>query len=212
MIETKNAPALRLRFAADPSEPGLISGYASVFGNVDDYGTVVAPGAFSRSLAKHKSDKTKPLMLWHHRPDQPIGSWLEFSEDKVGLFGKGKINGETSWGKDAQGAIAAGDIDGLSIGFVVVRARPDGILTILEELDLVEVSVVSRPANAKARLTHKRDLEELLVRSGLSRGAAVRVVAGGWSALSSNIEPKPEDAVTSMVAAINASTLRIRKA
>ncbi len=54
--------------AAD--DAGQIEGYVSVFGVRDSYNELVMPGAFADSLAKHKREGTKPLMLWQHNPDR----------------------------------------------------------------------------------------------------------------------------------------------
>jgi phage head maturation protease len=68
-METKDF-ALHVK---DVSDEGTFEGYASVAGNVDSYGDRVEPGAFGESLAKHQREGTKPLLLWQHNPDEPIG-------------------------------------------------------------------------------------------------------------------------------------------
>lgn len=179
----KRAPALRIKFAAESA--GLISGLGSLFGNVDSHGDIVEPGAFAKSLSQHRATKTAPLMLWQHNADEPIGRWIEFEETREGLALRGQINLGSSRGRDAWAHIEAGDVDGLSIGYREVRARPDGPYRRIDEVDLLEVSVVSFPANRGARihLASKRELEDALIKSGLSREAASRVARGGWPAL-----------------------------
>ena len=52
----------------------------------------------------------------------------------------------------AQALVKAGALDGLSIGFRAVKARADGRLRILTEVELWEVSLVSFPMLPGARL------------------------------------------------------------
>ena len=55
----------------DNSNDGIITGYGSVFGNVDLYGDTVAKGAFAKSIAEVKSGaKSWPAMLLQHG-DEP---------------------------------------------------------------------------------------------------------------------------------------------
>ncbi len=65
-------------------------------------------------------------MLWQHDPAQPIGVWDEVREDATGLWVKGRILTEVEQGREAAALLAAGAIDGLSIGYRTVRAERDG--------------------------------------------------------------------------------------
>ena len=50
----------------------VIEGYASLFGQKDQGGDVVKPGAYAASLAMAARDGRKVKMLWQHDPGQPI--------------------------------------------------------------------------------------------------------------------------------------------
>ena len=82
-------------------ETGEFTGYGSVFGNVDSYGEVVMPGAFKKSLAEHRRNKTRPKMFWQHDSYSPIGSWLEMAEDDTGLLVTGRLNMDVQKGAEA---------------------------------------------------------------------------------------------------------------
>jgi uncharacterized protein len=149
-------------------EDGVIAGYGAVFGNRDSYGDVIQPGAFKRSLADHRRNKSRPKMFWQHDPSQPIGSWTEITEDDKGLLVTGQLNMDVQRGREAFALLKAGDIDGLSIGYRVVKASEDetqGVM-LLKELTLVEVSVVSQPANPLALVSAVKaaELEDLRAR------------------------------------------------
>lgn len=129
-----------------------ISGYASVFGLSDQGGDTVEKGAYGASLAKGRGVK----MLWQHDPAQPIGVWDEVREDARGLWVKGRLLTDVAKGREAASLIAAGAIDGLSIGYRTVKARKDdkgGRL--LSELELWEVSLVTFPMLPDARVGAK---------------------------------------------------------
>lgn len=144
------APILEIKAL---KETGEFEGYGSTFGGEpDSYGDVIAAGAYEESLAEHKSRGTMPKMFWQHDSREPIGKWLEASEDEKGLLMQGKLNMGVQRGKEAYALLKEGDIDGLSIGYRIRKHSVDddtGVWT-LEKLDLMEVSVVSIAANENA--------------------------------------------------------------
>ncbi len=153
MTAHKSAPILSIK--AIDEEAGTIEGYASTFGGEPDaYGDVIAAGAYADTLADHAAKGTSPKMFWQHDSHEPIGRWTELSEDDRGLMVKGKLNLEVRRGAEALALLKAGDIDGLSIGYRIKAYSVDtetGVWT-LEKLDLVEISVVSTPANENATI------------------------------------------------------------
>lgn len=137
-------------------ESGEFEGYGSTFGGQpDSYGDVIAPGAYSESLAEHKAAGTMPKMFWQHDPSEPIGKWIEAVEDDKGLFLRGKLNMGVQRAREAYELLKAGDIDGLSIGYRIKEYKVDTETQVwtLEKLDLKEVSVVSIGANSNATIS-----------------------------------------------------------
>lgn len=216
MLRIKSGPALKfaselpVEFKADGS--GRISGYGSVFGVIDTYGEKVAPGAFSKSLRALTARGAMPKMLWQHHHDQPIGKWLVAKEDSKGLFVDGQLNLKTTTGRDAYEHLAAGDIDGLSIGYREVKARSEGDARVLDELDLYEVSPVTFQALRVATVetvkavSSKSELVDLLRGAGLPKAAAVRVAAGGWPAIAG----ADHQQATALADIIDAATAKFR--
>ena len=140
---------------------GTIEGYASIFGARDQGGDTVAPGAYARSLAALKAKGARVKMLWQHDPAQPIGVWDEVREDARGLWVKGRILRDVERGREAAALVAAGAIDGLSIGYRTVRAtKTQGGHRLLGELELWEVSLVTFPMLPEARVQAKGDTPE----------------------------------------------------
>ena len=127
----------------------VIEGYASLWGVADLNRDVLAKGAFAASLAKTGAGGIR--MLHQHEGRAVVGVWDRMVEDDRGLRVRGRI---IDWSADARfaGALArAGAMDGLSIGFRAIRARRDGGLRVLTEVDLWEVSLVTFPMLPGAR-------------------------------------------------------------
>lgn len=147
------APLLQIKSL---KETGEIEGYGSTFGGEpDSYGDVIAPGAYSESLAEHKAAGTMPKMFWQHDSREPIGKWLEAKEDSVGLYLRGKLNMGVQRAREAYELLKEGDIDGLSIGYRIREYKVDTETQVwtLEKIDLREVSVVSIGANSNATVS-----------------------------------------------------------
>lgn len=157
------------------SEDGLFSGYGSVFGVVDSYKEVVAPGAFADSLASRM-----PSLLWQHRSGEPVGVYTTVKEDSVGLYVEGKLALKTARGAEAYELLKMGAVSGLSIGFISREDSYDkvsGVRT-LKKLDLWEVSLVTFPANDSARVSGVKSIESITT---LADAEAYLRDAGGLS-------------------------------
>lgn len=190
-MSEKHSLPQRFKFSVAPS--GVVTGLASVFGNVDSYGERVLRGAFANSIARHKREGTTPKFLWQHDAADLAGRWIEVVEDEIGLRVIGQLNLETSRGRDIHAHVKAGDVDGLSIGYREVRAQANGQVRDLLELDLKEISIVTFPANRAARITGVKaesaaDVERILREGGLPRAFAAKFAQAGWAALAEQPE------------------------
>ena len=137
------------------NDDGSFSGYGSVFGAIDSYGEIVAPGAFTESLVEI-AGKGRPVpVLWQHRSDQPIGIYTSLKEDETGLYVEGALlKDAVRQASESYALMKAGAVSGLSIGYYVRESSFDektGIRT-LKRVDLVEISLVTFPANDEARI------------------------------------------------------------
>jgi HK97 family phage prohead protease len=157
-----------------------VSGYGSVFDEVDSYGDRIVKGAFVESLTKRK-----PKMLWQHRMDKPIGVWDTVAEDGKGLRVDGRL-ADTVQGREARELVKMLAIDGLSIGYRTSADEMEGDIRILKKIELYEVSFVTIPAASSAVVTSiksdmtERGFEALLIEQGFSRSAAKTIVATGF--------------------------------
>lgn len=179
-------------------EDGTFSGYGSVFGVVDSYKEVVAPGAFSDSLKELAASGRALPVLWQHNADLPIGKYTSVREDDTGLAVEGLLlKDDVAQAKEAYALMKAGVVSGLSIGYWTRKSSYDektGIRT-LEKLDLVEVSIVLFPANDDARveavkfkLAHGElptlpEFEKFLREAGFSKSRAAAIASRGLAQL-----------------------------
>lgn len=154
----KTASGLETKFQSFDVESGVdgstkIYGYASVFDRPDQGGDVVQKGAYGACLQRMKAEGRSIKMLWQHDPSKPIGIWDEIIEDERGLYVKGHFLTDIQAGAEASILVAAGAIDGLSIGYRTKKAKkmPQGG-RILSELDLWEISLVTFPMLPEARV------------------------------------------------------------
>lgn len=165
---------VELKFAAAEEKEMTFSGYGAIFGNVDSYGDVIVKGAFKDTLTRSKRAKQWPSMLMQHGgamfggDPTPIGIWTDMYEDEKGLFVEGKL-APTARGVEAYQLMKMEPrpaINGLSIGYYAkewsVRTKPDDPRRTLKAVELFEVSLVTQPANPKARVQAVKSIEELL--------------------------------------------------
>lgn len=199
-IERASFGLREVKLAPPETEGMTFEGYGAVFGNVDSYGDVIQPGAFAETLAAAQKSGTWPAMLLQHggwgmgaEDMTPIGIWTGLSEDGIGLKVQGKF-ADTVRGREAYALLKMDPrpaIDGLSIGYIAKewtqRSKPEEPRRTLKKVDLMEVSLVTFPANGKARVSSVKSLEEITTLAdaeaflrevgGLSKSQAVGFIA-----------------------------------
>ncbi len=137
------------------SKNGWFSGYASVFNVQDLQNDWVEKGAFEAAIR----EGPMPKMLWQHDPTQPIGRWEKMEEHDHGLYVEGQLFLALEKGREAFLLMKEGVLDGLSIGYEVRQSTPLKAGSILSDLVLHEVSLVTFPANPAARITDIKQRE-----------------------------------------------------
>ena len=123
------------------------AGYAAVFDHVDQGGDIVKRGAFKRSLA---AGGKVPLLL-QHRQGRVAGTIEAIGEDQRGLRVIARL-GADAVGERARMLMGQGRLKGLSFGYRVRRGAGEGAYRTLEDVDLVEVSLVERPMQPLAKV------------------------------------------------------------
>lgn len=153
------------RIASD----GSFAGYASLFGEADQGGDLVMPGAFRRSLAARGAERVR--MLFQHDPKEPVGVWTHIAEDERGLFVQGRLIEGVGRAETLKTLIAAGAVDGLSIGFRTIRAtrQAESGVRRLWQIDLWEVSIVTFPMLEAARIGARAHFAEQYLAGTVAR-------------------------------------------
>jgi len=131
-------------------ETGQFTGLAAVYGVVDDYGDILEPGAFTRTI-HHKGGKVP--ILWHHTISEPIG-FGTVEDSALGLGITGNLNLEVVRARETHAlmkqARAEGVPFGLSFGFDTIQADWIGTKRHVKEVKLWEVSPTIFPAQSLA--------------------------------------------------------------
>ncbi|TPN38682.1 HK97 family phage prohead protease [Mesorhizobium sp. B2-3-3] len=137
--------------------PMLIAGYAVAYGVAyEDYdkvvgvGDVVGQGAFAALLAK---GDFRPQMLLSHE-GEPIGQWLDFQEDDIGLLAIGSIDRTSPRGLLASQMVESGEIKGLSTNMCGLARPIAGTKSrvCVQVFKSREISLATNPSNPMARL------------------------------------------------------------
>lgn len=202
------------------SEAGRFSGYGSVFNNVDLHKDIILPGAFSKSLDRHRSKGTLPAMLWQHSMRDVVGIYDAMEEDAHGLKLSGElfINDSIPEADKAYTLMRRKAVTGMSIGFNVPKGgeeyNKDSDVWEIKEVDLVEVSIVTWPANPEAQIStvksaieNPREFERLLRDAGLSALQAKRLMSGGYEALNQKRDADDQgelEAIHALIRAVKA--------
>jgi len=170
---TKNQPAIDLKAGPDDGlAEGQFTAYASVFGNVDSYGDVVAPGAFANDLARwEKSGNPIPLLFGHNMsdPDYNIGHVVSAEEDEVGLKVTAQLDLENPKAKQTYRMLKGRRINQMSFAYDVldgamVKGDDEDDVYELRDLKLYEVSVVTVGANQETEILAVKQAADLAER------------------------------------------------
>ena len=223
---------IKADLTADENEEGRISGYASVYGNIDSYSEVIDKGAFSEILADIDAGKVAmPLMLANHEHYSgcPIGIWDSLEVDSKGLKISGIINTEIQLGKEIYSSLKfakdnnSSSSMGLSIGYYpdwdkyVVDKEYIGHIFSVKKLP--EVSIVNFPANTQAvvtdikrdclieeikKLSNIRDLERFLRDSGnFSKKEAETLISVSSTLINSKCDTSEEIDINGYMSLLN---------
>ena len=141
-------------------DSGSISGYFSTYDEEpDSYGDIVAPGAFTETIAKRKETGHPFPLCFNHNFDAVIGTVDTIEDTEKGpLITAGFLNTEKA--QEVREMVKSGAVWQFSFAYDIVEAKAPtdeqklkGIEQVLTKLDLYEVSIVVVPANQNAVMT-----------------------------------------------------------
>lgn len=154
-METKKIE-FKFTVAEGETEAGKFTGYGSVFDVIDSYGDAVQKGAFKKTL---REKKKFPLLWSHDSMLVPIGI-VSGEEDDHGLKLMGELNLDIELARDVRSAMKQGALDGISIGYNVVKELVDRSTGVrqLKEINLWELSICVFQACPGAEVTEVKSL------------------------------------------------------
>ena len=129
-----------------------IEGFAST-DDVDRVGDVIPASAWD--LGNYQKNK---IILFNHNYDEPIGKAEEIEVRENGLYVKCLIDPMTKAGRQIENDV----LKAFSVGFILKDAKYDSNTNtfVLTDVELLEVSVVSVPANAAATFSLEKSCND----------------------------------------------------
>ncbi|AZL15556.1 HK97 family phage prohead protease [Rickettsiales endosymbiont of Stachyamoeba lipophora] len=142
---------------------GFFSGYASVFNITDLHGDIIQSGAFLESLKRKQPSEIK--LLWQHKTDEPIGIINSLYENEFGLCINARLLLELKRAQEAYTLMQHNVLGGMSIGYQVKKYsyNPKLKQRIITELDLLEISLVTFPANPQCKITNLKQAKSTVL-------------------------------------------------
>ena len=128
---------------------GIVSGYGSIFGNLDADNDIIQKGAYTRTI---KNNGNRVKYLYQHDISKPIGKMRELFEDEKGLGFVAEIP-KTTFGTEVLELMKYNVIEENSVGILPIKKEfnDDGV-RMIEEVKMFEISAVTLASNDQAKI------------------------------------------------------------
>lgn len=135
-----------------------IAGYANTV-NKDRQQDIIPASAWVKGVESYRKN---PILLFQHKQEMPIGRVEKITVDKNGLFVEATISDAAEKAYNVQTLINDGVLKSFSVGFrpkdaKLERSTGNHIIT---DLELLEISVVSIPANEHSLFSVRKSLND----------------------------------------------------
>lgn len=150
-FRAREVKSFAFKLDAPPDDEGNFTGYAAVFGNVDKGNDLIEAGAVTKTLQENPE---VPVFWVHNYEVVPIGTGKLAPDPKgKGVRIDGQLFLETSeLAREVFGAMKAGAVKGLSIGYQTLKRSFKGAVRHLQEIAIGEVSLCPFPMNPLAEV------------------------------------------------------------
>ena len=135
-----------------------IAGYANTT-DKDRTGDIVTAQAWAKGVENYRKN---PVLLYQHKHDCPIGRVDKVTVDRKGLFVEANVSDAAEKLHSVHSLINDGALKSFSVGFRVKDGKYDqktDSMTITE-VELLEISVVSVPANQESLFSVRKSFED----------------------------------------------------
>ena len=186
-------------------ETGKIAGFFSTYEKTpDSYGDIIAPGACTKTIEKRKASGHPFPLCWNHDFSSVIGVVDNVEEKEIGPYIEASFL-DTALAQDVRKMVQSGAVYQFSFAYDVLKSRePDaeeksnGVLNVLEEVEVFEVSVVTVPANQNAVVTDIKGAIEAEIKAGRRNNKSdeetiKQIISLAQSLLTVKEDDKPEE-------------------
>jgi len=134
-----------------------IAGYANTV-DKDRAGDVVLPAAWAKGIDRFRKN---PVLLYQHKHENPIGRVDKVTVDKKGMFIEASVSEAAEKLHGVHSLIKDGALKSFSVGFLVKDGKLDKAndTFVISDVELLEISVVSVPANQESLFSVKKNFE-----------------------------------------------------
>lgn len=147
-------------------EVGKVAGFFSTYDKTpDSYGDIIEPGAFTKTIENRKATGHPFPLCFNHDFDKVIGRVDSIEDKDVGPYIEATFL-DTQQAQDVRTMLKSGSIYQFSFAYDVLKRRDPtdeekaaGVMNVLQEIELFEVSIVTVPANSHAVVTDVKSTE-----------------------------------------------------
>ena len=170
-------------FELKSADNGEVVAYFSTFDiKADSYGDIVSPHAFDTTIkARKETGKPFPL-VWNHNMEDPeliIGQVDDVKCDEHGALMTAHFY-DTPKAQAVRNLLKEGSVYQLSFAYEVKAQRQPtaeekaidpNIMNVLEEVELLEITITPTPANPRAEIVSAKSADDTEVKSGRRNSA-----------------------------------------
>ena len=185
-------------FDMKANEAGSIAGFFSTYEKTpDSYGDIITPGAFTKTIEKRKETGHPFPICFNHDFSAVIGA-CEVIEKEQGPYMEGEFL-DTQLAQDVRKMLQSGAIYQFSFAYDVLKSREpnaeekaNGVLNVLEEVEVFEISVVTVPANQNAVVTDVKSVEPEVKAGRRNRKSDEEIIKNCIKSLQSLLDEKDD--------------------
>ena len=144
--------------SASSAKDFKIAGYANTI-DKDRTGDIVLPDAWVKGIDNFRRN---PILLYQHDHNKPIGRVKNITVDKKGIFVEATVSTAAETQHGVKTLIEDGVLKSFSVGFKIKDADYDRMSDAftIKDVELLEISVVSVPANQNSLFSVRKSFEE----------------------------------------------------
>ena len=187
-------------FSLKAADNGTIAGYFSTYEKTpDSYGDIIESGAFTKTIEKRKESGHPFPLCFNHDFDKIIGVVDSVEEKENGPFIEAHFL-DTELAQDVRKFVQSGAVYQFSFAYDVLKAREpneeekkNGVMNVLQEVEVFEVSVVTVPANQNAVVTDVKSVEPERKAGRRNRKSDEEIIKSCIESLKSLLDEKEDD-------------------